>query len=243
MRVPIVCAQCMQEDVASARIVRLAEFSDGNSYEVECDKGHKAVVILQEQKFEILFDIGAYAIVDGYYREAVSSFTSSLERFFEFFIHANLKEHKIAAANVMDCWKLVSAQSERQFGAYIFLYALVTHSAPPVLERKYIEFRNEVIHKGRIPNREEAIRYGNRVLDIMRAGIATTKQFCPTGFDAMPFENTISGASRAFEEGKKSATASVGTIVGLNIAEPTHHARTLEEALAALPDWRKRSQT
>jgi hypothetical protein len=38
-------------------------------------------------KFEVLFDLAANAIVDGYYREAIASFAASLERFFEFFVH------------------------------------------------------------------------------------------------------------------------------------------------------------
>ena len=47
--------------------------------QIKCSRSHETTAILQEQKFEILFDIGAHAILDGYYREAVSSFTSSLE--------------------------------------------------------------------------------------------------------------------------------------------------------------------
>ncbi len=80
----------MIDDISSARPIAAIEFRDDGRYEVTCPKGHKSVTILQQQKFEVLFDIGAYAIVDGYYREAVSSFTSSLERFYEFFVKAVL---------------------------------------------------------------------------------------------------------------------------------------------------------
>jgi hypothetical protein len=38
----------------------------------------------------VLFDIGANAVVDGYYREAITSFSASLERFYEYFLGALL---------------------------------------------------------------------------------------------------------------------------------------------------------
>ena len=84
MKLPIVCAQCMRDDLQNATQIASLEFGDDGKYEVVCPKGHKSITLLQQQKFELLFDIGAYAIVDGYYREAVSSFTSSLERCYEF---------------------------------------------------------------------------------------------------------------------------------------------------------------
>ncbi|RKR31632.1 hypothetical protein [Paraburkholderia sp. BL17N1] len=48
----------------------------------------QTLVDLRQQKYEALFQIGAYATEDGYYREPVSSFTASLERFYEFFVRA-----------------------------------------------------------------------------------------------------------------------------------------------------------
>ncbi len=59
---------------------------DDGIYEATCPEGHKTYTLLQQLLFEVLFDIGAYAITDGYYREAVSSFTASLERFYEFYV-------------------------------------------------------------------------------------------------------------------------------------------------------------
>ncbi len=61
------------------------ELLDGNNYTFTCENGHKQTVLLQQQKFEMLFEVGANAILDGYYREAVSSFASSLERAYQFF--------------------------------------------------------------------------------------------------------------------------------------------------------------
>jgi len=58
---------------------------DHGDYEVKCEVGHVSLVNLDNLKFELLFELGINAHVDGYAREAVTSFASSLERFQEFF--------------------------------------------------------------------------------------------------------------------------------------------------------------
>lgn len=84
MKLPIACMECVKGGTIPTLVT--VEFRDDGRYETTCRNGHKSVVLLQEQKFELLFEIGAYAIQDGYYREAVSSFTSSLERFTNFLL-------------------------------------------------------------------------------------------------------------------------------------------------------------
>lgn len=48
--------------------VPLTRLSDDGEYEVHCGKGHKSTVILDNVKFELLFEMGLNAIVDGYPR-------------------------------------------------------------------------------------------------------------------------------------------------------------------------------
>jgi hypothetical protein len=52
-------------------------------YETNCHKGHKSRAYINNLDFEILFEYSINAIADGYYREAVSSFTSAMEKYFE----------------------------------------------------------------------------------------------------------------------------------------------------------------
>ena len=108
MKLPIICSECMRQDVASAEMFTSLEWRDDGRYETTCPKGHSSITILQELKFELLFDIGAYAIADGYYREAVSSFTSSLERFYEFFISSVLLEKGVKEDDRIKSWKTVA---------------------------------------------------------------------------------------------------------------------------------------
>jgi hypothetical protein len=149
MKVPMLCLTCAVGGKTEVRPVSIVVRDDGR-YETVCDNGHSIVILLQQLKFEILFDIGAYAIADGYYREAVSSFTSSLERFYEFAIRVILHKRGVTAEIIDAVWKQVSNQSERQLGAFIVLYLSEFQSSPPVLKTKDVKFRNEVIHKGKI---------------------------------------------------------------------------------------------
>ena len=152
MRLLMTCMECLTESGQPNEHFS-SEFRDDSRYEHTCSKGHKTTTVLQQQRFEILFEIGAHAILDGYYRESVSSFTSSLERFYEFAIRVFLDNPSCPDTLVQDCWKLVSRQSERQLGAFIVLWAAAFRTTPDLLSNKDVEFRNEVIHKGTIPTK------------------------------------------------------------------------------------------
>lgn len=229
----------MREDLPNARPFSFGEYTDNNRYEILCPRGHRGVVVLQQQKFEILFEIGAYAINDGYYREAVSSFTSSLERFYEFFIRAFLYQHELDAETVSAAWKHVSNQSERQLGGYVIAYTQAFRRPPVLLHPKKVEFRNAVIHKGKIPTRAEAVEYGDAILALMRPAIREVADTFPQGVHRIVTEHLAAGYSNV-EEGLRSATACMATIVSLSAADATHNSRPLEDALDAIRQWQTR---
>jgi hypothetical protein len=161
MRIPTICTQCVQDGNPAMAFLLTAEVQDDGVYEIECPFGHSGVIALQEMKFEILFELGVNAIFDGYYREAVASFASGLERFFEFYIRVICGVYKIDAEKVTAAWKAVERQSERQLGAYVMAHLLDAREPPALLPIKQVEFRNDVIHRGYIPRKEEAIKFGN----------------------------------------------------------------------------------
>lgn len=236
MKLPILCSQCMVEDVANASPIAVVEFRDDGRYEVVCPKGHTSTTILQQQKFEVLFDIGAFAIVDGYYREAVSSFTSGLERFYEWFIQACLYEKGLDEKSISNAWKMVASQSERQFGAFAFLYAYDFGAAPPTLSNSRVAFRNEVIHKGKIPSRDEAVTYGQAVLDVIRPILRDTKKRFPNGVQKTILRHMTQCRS-ASDEGRTVSTICIPTIISLSAGEQSHDEKSLKEALKGLRKW------
>ncbi|PRX95313.1 hypothetical protein B0G73_1336 [Paraburkholderia sp. BL25I1N1] len=83
--ISISCLECNDEDGLphESQPPSTWEFTDGGRYVSECPQGDQALVDPRQQKYEALFQIGAYATEDGYYREPVSSFAASLERFYE----------------------------------------------------------------------------------------------------------------------------------------------------------------
>ena len=161
MKIYLNCMQCNPLNSFKKEV----EYTEEGYYILDCPQGHKTFVMLQEEKFETLFQIGSHAIYDGYYREAVSSFTSSLERFYEFCVQIFCKKHKIANEQIVGAFKFYSKSSERQFGSFLFLYLIEFKELPFSVktDNDWRNFRNDVIHNGRIPTKEEAIEYGDYV--------------------------------------------------------------------------------
>ncbi|MFD0616887.1 hypothetical protein ACFQZR_05380 [Paenibacillus sp. GCM10027629] len=150
------------------------ELADDIYYSFECKHGHRKNIILQERNFEILFELGSLALIEGFTREAVSSFAASLERFYEFVVFVILLHHKVEWDEMKKMWKPLENQSERQIGAFKTAFTLNFLTSPPSIEdKKYVfsafgrkvnatEFRNKVI-QGRIPKYEEVLGYGESV--------------------------------------------------------------------------------
>lgn len=240
MKLPIICSTCMIENIATARPIVVVEPCDNGRYEVICPKGHKSVTVLQQQKFEVLFDIGAYALIDGYYREAVSSFTPSLERFYEFVIMAVLFQRGISEETFNQTWKLVERQSLKQVGAFIFIYLSEFGTPPTVLCRKRVDFRDEVIHQGKIPTRQEAITYGQAILDVVRPILKQIKGKCPDGVQKTVVQH-LTECQSGKQEQCQASTLGVSTILSLSVCDPNHDKRTLEESLTGLIRWEQQT--
>lgn len=240
MRLPLTCMKCnFEKDGAATRTPAYpvyVEVRDDGRYEFTCSNGHTTVTVVQEQKFEVLFEIGAYALLDGYYREAVASFASSLERFYEFFVKANLLEEGCKSEQLEEAWKMISSQSERQLGAFIFLYLQTFGKRPSLLDNAKVSFRNDVIHKGKIPNRDGALEFGQAVLDVVRPIMEQTKERFPNGVQQMVLEHLMK--SRKTDEAGPVSTMSIATIVSLNSGESKHKTQSLREALSAVSWWR-----
>ncbi len=169
MRIYIPCMECFRIDSAPSRDFKVAEYHDSGIYETTCGKGHQTRTILNEQKWEVLSNVAAFALDDGYYREAVASFAACLERFHEFFLRA--VTHQKAPGKFEEAWPSVSNQSERQLGAFIFMWLGEFGEVPAIPDRKQVEFRNKVIHKGHLPDRAEAMWYGECIYHLIRSQI------------------------------------------------------------------------
>jgi len=103
-------------------------------------------------------------------REAVATFAAAVEEFLRVFVNFVLAKHKFDRNpkwfQLKPFWKLVN-RSEPQFGAFAALYMIERGCAPPYPDSKSVEFRNAVIHRGRIPKAADVAAYGQAILSFV----------------------------------------------------------------------------
>ena len=233
MKLLLSCMVCQKEHGKPSFELMMVEYRDDGRYESTCSKGHTQTTLLQEQKLELLFEIGANAVLDGYYREAVSSFTSSLERFYEFAIKLACAHDRMSDDIYSDCWKSVSNQSERQLGAYIFLWGAHIKSRPMLLKNKDVSFRNAVIHKGKIPTKEEAQSYGAKVYDLIVSSLAQIRATPLKDSIVIVVDNHLR-ETRGDSGAENEVFISSSTIISLSASPDEHYNKSLDEHLTAL---------
>ncbi len=250
MKLKINCMQCFQEQGQPSIEYQPVEIRDDGIYASTCRHGHTTLTVIQEQKFEVLFDFGAMALMDGYPREAITSMAASLERFYEFFITVTCLKHKIDITNFKNTWKHISSQSERQFGAYLFSY-LIDHNGeePPVIDndkptlqgvskhqtKSWKEFRNAVIHKGYIPSTTETLAYGNMIYHHMNELIQDLKDRSGDFIGEATYHHL--SRAQASANGSIVSTMSIPTIISL--ARGDSAPESFEKALEGLVEYRK----
>lgn len=150
----------------------IAGVTDDGKYRLRCEVGHESEVILDNIKFELLFEMGLHALVDGHPHDAVSSFASALERFYEFFWHVALRFTSVSPNEETTAWKSVAKQSERQLGMFITAHLMLMKRAPILLNANTdVKFRNDVVHGGYIPTHEEACAFGNVVMEMINGSL------------------------------------------------------------------------
>jgi hypothetical protein len=170
MRINLICSTCAQAAGGVGTWFVDTIRADG-LYTGKCPNGHDLLLGTQTLPHEMLFEIALNAIIDGYNREAVSSFTASMERYFEFAIRVFSSKSGVTADVLAEAWKTVSNQSERQLGAYIFLYLTEFGTPPHLLGDKMTKLRNGVVHKGTLPDRTDAIKFGKAVHEVIQEGV------------------------------------------------------------------------
>ena len=250
MRPLMTCMKCFEENGSPPDLgVAEAELRGDGLYKVTCDRGHVSVVKTQEQHFEVLFDLGAMAFIDGYCREAIPIIAASLERFLEYYVRVISIEHGIATETVDLAWASISRQSERQLGAFLFTYLLQNkrpvnpwiYDSQPDLEGlssgqtlTWSAFRNKIIHDGYIPSAQETLAYGDLVLRWINQLIDELRNSCAGSM------SRVLGAHlrrrNDYPTSESIATMLIPTLI--NLTRAARH-NGLEDALSDLEKYKR----
>lgn len=232
------CMQCQIENgVPNFGSTRLERIPDDGVIELVCDRGHRTFTIIQQAKYEILSELAVVALHDGYYREAVASFASSLERIYEYYIDLICRHRGIVRAEFESAWKPLQKLSERQFGAFLMLYLLENGKPFQPLHQKHTEFRNKVIHTGKIPSRAEAIGYGQAVGECalpLISLINSEKYF--SSRQELTFESLFEKSQKARKAGVRSSTLAMPTPFGFSPPSDVFNLEGLLQERAKRPD-------
>lgn len=208
------------------------ELDNENIHEFVCPKGHRTFTQLREQKFQILFDLASMALNDGYTKEAVSSYSSALERFIEYYILVTSLRNSVTLDDFTINWKQMASQSERQLGAYFILR--LQEGKPTNWDDKKTHFRNKIIHKGYIPSSDQAIEYGQYVLSFIRGSLKELNESSKEFFDKATFIHLSKNGDK-FPDNIRISNGSIPTIISLTgIESEDYGKRTLREELDAL---------
>lgn len=250
MKLRVPCMQCFQDQGHPSDELMSVELRDDGLLSVSCPNGHATITAIQEQKYEILFDLAVMALLDGYPREAATGMAASLERFYEFSIKVLCAKRGIDDLTFSSAWKLVANQSERQFGAFVFAYMLESGAMPSTLDdtrpkqidgedwknRPWKEFRNAVVHKGYIPTSSEVMAYGELVFNhIQEITIWLTKN-CSDAVRKVAFSHLA--VAHAGATGRVISTMSIPTL--LSTTREGFTTRTYSEAVEELKKYKPR---
>jgi hypothetical protein len=160
------CMQCLQERGRPSFEPFMVDYFDDGVGQFKCAAGHNCALLIQSLKFEALMESGATALLQGFTLEACATFSSALERFYEFALKVMCEEHNLSPDIYENMFREMSRFSERQLGAFMLLYALSFGDAyKPV--QKIAEFRNAVIHKGTIPSPDRAAEFCSKVYGVI----------------------------------------------------------------------------
>lgn len=218
MRVPFSCMTCFQVDGRPdlAGLVGVP-ITDSGIIRHTCGKGHLTVAVVQQQRFEVLSEIGKNAIIDGYNREGVASFASALERFHEFYCRVVWRTMGLPPEQIQDAWRDLS-HSERQVGAFVAAHLMAEGQAPTLLSNPQTKFRNDVIHNGYIPNAAEAVSFGQAVIDLCEPVLARLKTAHADVLQETALEQVRRIHAELGKDDKGATTISLGTPLSLTKA-------------------------
>jgi hypothetical protein len=191
MRISVFCIQCIKE----GKIEHPSQSSIHTEYyedlvvRTKCKNGHVIEACSSAHKFEVLLESAVDALIDGYTIQAAFSFCLAYERFFEFCIRVLCNKKGIDKLEFEKTFAQMSKHSERQLGAFMFLYLAEFGKHYKLKESSITSFRNDVIHKGKIPTPDEVEKIANDIYNEIYSITQLLESNCKDSIDYIIFED------------------------------------------------------
>lgn len=230
----LTCLKCQGELGRPSFEPIFAESFDARIIQFTCSRGHDCHALIQSPKFELLLESGASALSAGFTLEAVGAYAAALERFYEFSTKAINAHLGMTEATFQKMFSQMAVQSERQFGAFMVSYALLTSEAFAI-NSKIPPFRNKVIHRGYIPTREEAFNYCSNVYDEILRVIRVLQSICQAAINKTIMID-LKERHSALPSGCHPSTYSGGGVLSLSHKS---HKDTFQESYSSFLIWLK----
>jgi hypothetical protein len=94
--------------------------------------------------------------------------------FQEFVVRVMFVKDIVSEEQFDKAWMKIG-RSEPQYGVYVGVYTIDRGVPPPTMSDSMKTFRNDVIHKGKIPSEDEAVRYGEVVFNVIEPILSDLK--------------------------------------------------------------------
>lgn len=164
MKYPVMCHQC--DDTEFFTSIEMNEkFMTGT--EITCPHGHKNLFINSTPRFELLFQKAIEAYKEEFYLECFQSLYAGYESFKKDFVLAYIFETSRDLEISKEIEKKIN-RSESINGAFqIAYFSKFNESFNYDISDKLVRFRNQVIHKGIMPNKENCNKLGNKLFEMI----------------------------------------------------------------------------
>jgi hypothetical protein len=129
-----------------------------------CSNGHRFISGSMHHVPDILYMSAIRAFRNECYSESILSFTAAFERMCELFFKAFCLKNDSNLELIEEMWNEIKNQSERQYGSFCLAYCITAKKAWKA-DKKQIEFRNSVVHKGYIAVKSEAELYAEYITE------------------------------------------------------------------------------
>lgn len=165
MQISIMCPKCHDKENQLFEVEINESFFKGD--EVTCNNNHTHFLISKSPRYQFLLQQGLESYNLGFYFESFHTLYSAFEAYKKEFVAAHIFNETKDIESCIDITKKLD-RSERMEGAFTTSYISLSNGvAPNRLSGSVVKTRNNVVHKGYVPDKASCEKIGNAIFKII----------------------------------------------------------------------------